>query len=115
MAELLALLFLVGMGYAVYRVVKYVKYRNELARARDRVLAGMENMAAARGDSDGDHGLPTHDDSSQVVMGTPIPSTLDGMSMKRCVECGAELPATAKFCGKCGAKLVEMQELPKPL
>ncbi len=48
MAELLTLLFLVAIGYGVYRVVKYVRYRNELARARDRVLAGMANMPDRR-------------------------------------------------------------------
>ena len=101
MAELLTLLFLVAIGYGVYRVVKYVRYRNELARARDRVLAGMANMPDRRDGVAFNDGTVASDDASQVVMGTPIETA----PVRRCCHCGAEMPDSAKFCGSCGHQI----------
>lgn len=101
MAELLTLLFLVAIGYGVYRVVKYVRYRNELARARDRVLAGMANMPDRRAEAVFNGGTVASDDASQVVMGTPIETA----PVRRCCHCGAEMPHSAKFCGSCGHQI----------
>lgn len=101
MAGLLSLLFLVAIGYGVYRVVKYVRYRNELARARDRVLAGMANMPDRRDEAAFNDGTVASEGASQVVMGTPI----DAGALRRCSHCGAEMPHSAKFCGSCGKQL----------
>lgn len=34
--------------------------------------------------------------------------------MKRCSQCGTELPDNARFCGTCGSRLVEISDKPKP-
>lgn len=34
--------------------------------------------------------------------------------MKKCSQCGAELPDNAKFCGSCGSRLAEISDKPNP-
>ena len=88
MPGLLSLLFLVAIGYGVYRVVKYVRYRNELARARDRVCdycirenkLTLNELARAR-------------------------DRVETAPVRRCCHCGAEMPDSAKFCGSCGHQI----------
>ena len=74
MAELLTLLFLVAIGYGVYRVVKYVRYRNELARARDRVLAGMANMPDRRAEAVFNGGTVASDDARDARLTRAVES-----------------------------------------
>lgn len=72
MFELLALLFIVGVGYMIYRVIRHIKKRNEQADAYDSVLAGMERMNAGRNaPPETNASSPSY--PSHVVMGMPIP------------------------------------------
>ena len=110
MFELLALLFIVGVGYMIYRVIRHIKKRNEQADAYDSVLAGMERMNAGRNaPPETNASSPSY--PSHVVMGMPIPPIIPPVvddnveATKRCPHCEAKLPASAKFCGTCGTRL----------